>query len=103
MTSPDAQIAIFVAGGAGAALFVIQSLCWFLLRTKRLGLPRWKRLSKLFLLLGLALALIGVIVLLLRNAELQPGAVLALGAGALNGFIAAFHQRTIAWLERHPR
>ncbi|MSR74468.1 MAG: hypothetical protein EXS14_03210 [Planctomycetes bacterium] len=99
----DTQAVMLIAGGAGAALFLVQSVCWFLLRTKRITPVRWKRLSRLFLLLGGVLALGGLLTLLADTATANPGAILAFGAGALNAFIALFHQRTMAWLERSKR
>ncbi len=103
MPTIDAQVTLFVTAAAGAALFIVQSICWFLLRSKRMQLPRWKRLSRLCFMLGTVLTIGGLLALVLGTEALRPGATLALGAGAFNAFIALFHQRTITWLERSQR
>ncbi len=87
----------------GGLLFASQSLCWFLLRSKRMGVPRWRRFSGLFLALAAVLALAGLASFALAAEALRAASTMALGAGGINGFITLFHRRVLSWLEHHQR
>lgn len=98
-----ANSALLVVCVGGALLFAGQSLCWFLLRSKRMGVPRWRRLSGLFLALSAVLSLAGLASITFADEALRAASTMALGAGGINGFITLFHRRVLSWLEQHQR
>jgi hypothetical protein len=96
-------IALLVVGGAGCLLFAAQSVSWFLLRSKRLKVPRWRKASAVYLAFASTLALLGMAAIFFGEDGLRPAGTMALGAGGINGFITLFHRRVLTWLEHHQR
>lgn len=84
--------------GAGALLFMLQSIFWTSMRMKKLTVTRWTLIARRIRIVGFALLMIGGALFAFGPPAASQAAQWALFSGGFNALIATFHLLTIAYL-----